>query len=107
MSLCNIKTNASLIVNHLGKMISHRILPVYPPNGSSSIADQIRERRGARGLTPLDGTLLRSPSIAGGWNQLLGAVRSKGKLPADIRELMVTTDFISSFFLSVFLFVAI
>jgi hypothetical protein len=72
-------------------MVSRRILPVYPSKGSNGIADQIRERRGTRGLTPLDGTLLRSPPIANGWNQLLGAVRTKGKLPGDIRELMVST----------------
>lgn len=70
-------------------MASRRILPVYPIQGSSPIADKIRVRRGSRGLTPLDGTLLRCPPIANGWNQLLGAVRTEGKLPGDIRELMV------------------
>jgi len=75
----------------LHRMVSQRIAPVYPPRGSNVTADQIRERRGARGLTPLDGTLLRSPSIASGWNQLLGAVRTKGILPGVIRELLVST----------------
>ncbi|KAJ7593295.1 beta-ketoadipate enol-lactone hydrolase [Mycena floridula] len=61
----------------------------YPQQGSSAIADKIRERRGARGLTPLDGTLLHVPPVAEGWNSLLGAVRTKGKLPGDVRELMI------------------
>ena len=52
------------------------------------VADRIRQRRGGR-LTPLDGMLLHSPSIADGWNSLLGAVRGDSTLPADIRELAV------------------
>jgi hypothetical protein len=35
-----------------------------PTAGTDTIADAIRERRGARGLTPLDGTLLNAPAIA-------------------------------------------
>ncbi|KAI3605019.1 carboxymuconolactone decarboxylase [Moniliophthora roreri] len=61
----------------------------YPPQGASPIADRIRERRGARGLTPLDGTLLHVPPVADGWNSLLGAIRTRGKLPGDVRELMI------------------
>jgi hypothetical protein len=72
-------------------MVSKRITPVYPPKGSNITADQIRERRGTSGLTALDGTLLHASPIANGWNQLLGAVRTKGKLPGDIRELLVST----------------
>ncbi|KAJ8453709.1 hypothetical protein ONZ45_g19601 [Pleurotus djamor] len=49
----------------------------------------IRARRGERGLTPLDGTLLHVPPIAAGWNSLLGAIRNKGQLPGDVRELMI------------------
>ncbi|KDQ23273.1 hypothetical protein PLEOSDRAFT_1068280 [Pleurotus ostreatus PC15] len=71
-------------------MRTSRLVPGrYPPAGTSPIADAIRVRRGARGLTPLDGTLLHVPSVAEGWNSLLGAVRSKGKLPGDVRELMI------------------
>ncbi|KAF4585092.1 hypothetical protein EYR40_001928 [Pleurotus pulmonarius] len=71
-------------------MRTSRLVPGrYPPPGTSAIADAIRVRRGARGLSPLDGTLLQVPSIAEGWNSLLGAVRSKGKLPGDVRELMI------------------
>ncbi|KAH8917562.1 alpha/beta-hydrolase, partial [Atractiella rhizophila] len=66
-----------------------RIPYAYPAQGTSAIADAIRARRGARGLTPLDGALLNAPEIAGGWNQLLGAVRTKSKLPGGIREILV------------------
>lgn len=61
----------------------------YPAAGADPIADAIRERRGARGLTPLDGSLLNAPAIANGWNTLLGAVRTKNSIPADVREMMI------------------
>ncbi|KAF8960696.1 Alpha/Beta hydrolase protein [Flammula alnicola] len=60
-----------------------------PPPGTDSYADAIRERRGARGITPLDANLLHVPPIAGGYNSLMGAIRTKGKLPGDIREAMI------------------
>ncbi|KAJ7096423.1 Alpha/Beta hydrolase protein [Mycena epipterygia] len=67
-----------------------RLIPGrFPPPGTSPIADRIRERRGARGLTPLDGALLHVPPVAEGWNSLLGAIRTKGALPGDVRELMI------------------
>lgn len=43
---------------------SRRIPYVAPAEGTSPIADAIRHRRGARGLTPLDQTLLNAPEIA-------------------------------------------
>ncbi|KAF9463429.1 Alpha/Beta hydrolase protein [Collybia nuda] len=61
----------------------------YPRVGTSPIADAIRARRGARGLTPLDGALLHVPPVAGGWNSLLGAIRTQGNLPGNVRELMI------------------
>ncbi|KAJ3754084.1 beta-ketoadipate enol-lactone hydrolase [Lentinula raphanica] len=71
-------------------MPTSRLVPGrYPAAGTSTIADKIRERRGARGLTPLDGTLLHVPPVAEGWNSLLGAVRTKGRLNSDVRELMI------------------
>ncbi|KAK0232728.1 beta-ketoadipate enol-lactone hydrolase [Armillaria fumosa] len=71
-------------------MPSSRLVPGrYPPAGTSPIADAIRERRGARGLTALDGTLLHVPPVAQGWNSLLGAIRTKGRLSGDVRELMI------------------
>ncbi|KAJ7084288.1 beta-ketoadipate enol-lactone hydrolase [Mycena belliarum] len=67
-----------------------RLIPGrFPAPGASPIADRIRERRGARGLTPLDGALLHVPLVAEGWNSLLGAIRTKGALPGDVRELMI------------------
>ncbi|KAJ7132850.1 beta-ketoadipate enol-lactone hydrolase [Mycena crocata] len=67
-----------------------RLIPGrFPSPGASPIADRIRERRGARGLTPLDGALLHVPPVAEGWNSLLGAIRTKGSLPGDLRELMI------------------
>lgn len=62
----------------------------YPPAGSNPIADAIRQRRGERGLTPLDGMLLNAAPIAEGWNKLLGGVRTGTSLPDDIREIMVS-----------------
>lgn len=67
-----------------------RLIPGrFPAPGVSPIADRIRERHGARGLTPLDGALLHVPPVAEGWNSLLGAIRTKGSLPGDVRELMI------------------
>lgn len=75
------------------KSMSRRVPGSYPAPGVSEIADRIRARRGARGLTPLDGTLLHVPPIADGWNKLLGAVRTAGKLGGNVRELMVRLPF--------------
>ncbi|PWN53319.1 alpha/beta-hydrolase [Violaceomyces palustris] len=61
----------------------------YPAPGVDPIADAIRERRGARGLTPLDGSLLNAPPIAQGWNSILGATRTKNTIPDDVREMMI------------------
>ncbi|POW11785.1 hypothetical protein PSTT_05000 [Puccinia striiformis] len=60
-----------------------------PEPGTNEIADQIRERRHPRGLISLDTVLLHNPLIAGGWNSLLGAVRSHNSLPDDFRELLI------------------
>ncbi|KAG5637250.1 hypothetical protein H0H81_005248 [Sphagnurus paluster] len=70
--------------------MTSRIIPGrYPPPGTSPIADAIRVRRGPRGITPLDAALLHVPPVAGGWNSLLGAVRTGGNLPGDVRELII------------------
>lgn len=66
-----------------------RVPYVFPPAGSDAVADAIRQRRGARGLTSLDGMLLNAPPIAQGWNTLLGAVRTGSLLEGDLREIMV------------------
>ena len=54
-----------------------------------AVVDRILVRRGERGLIPLDLALLHSPPIADGWNSLLGAVRTKTTLSADIREIAI------------------
>lgn len=54
----------------------------------SPVTEAIRQRRGGR-LDPLDRTLLHSLPIAGGWNQLLGAIRTQTSVPANIRELAI------------------
>lgn len=59
----------------------------YVESGSE-VADRIRARRGGR-LTPLDRMLLHSPPFADGWNSLLGAIRGRGTLSGDLRELAV------------------
>ncbi|WP_046726904.1 carboxymuconolactone decarboxylase family protein [Streptomyces humi] len=56
--------------------------------GSGEIADRVRARRGGS-LRPLDRMLLHSPSVADGWNSLLGAVRGRMSLPAHLRELVI------------------
>ncbi|WP_030612371.1 carboxymuconolactone decarboxylase family protein [Streptomyces fulvoviolaceus] len=57
-------------------------------DGAGEIAQRIRERRGGT-LRPLDRMLLHSPQLADGWNSLLGALRGRLELPADIRELVI------------------
>ncbi|MFJ9380718.1 carboxymuconolactone decarboxylase family protein [Streptomyces sp. NPDC101455] len=57
-------------------------------DATGPVADRIRERRGGT-LRPLDRMLLHSPSVAHGWNSLLGAIRRRTDLPADIRELVI------------------
>ena len=57
-------------------------------DGIGEVAHRIRARRGGT-LRPLDRVLLHSPQLADGWNSLLGAVRSRMELPADIRELVI------------------
>jgi 4-carboxymuconolactone decarboxylase len=56
--------------------------------GTGEIAERIRLRRGGA-LHPLDEMLLHSPELADGWNHLLGAIRTRGILPAAVRELAI------------------
>jgi alkylhydroperoxidase family enzyme len=51
-------------------------------------ADLLRVRRGGT-LSALDRLLLHSPPVAEGWNALVGALRSRTTLPADLREAVV------------------
>ncbi|WP_324275535.1 carboxymuconolactone decarboxylase family protein [Blastococcus brunescens] len=61
-------------------------LPDVDPTGE--VAERVRARRGGS-LTPLDRMLLHSEPLADGWNTLLGAVRSRFELAADLRELAI------------------
>ncbi|KAF4548079.1 Hypothetical protein D9617_32g091990 [Elsinoe fawcettii] len=64
-----------------------------PPTGLSAeeeaIVERVKARRGAKGLIPLDLTLLHSPAVASGWNGLLAAVRTQTSLTDDILELAI------------------
>ncbi|PGH10187.1 hypothetical protein AJ80_07546 [Polytolypa hystricis UAMH7299] len=63
-----------------------------PPTANddeAAILQRVTARRGARGLTPLDRTLLHSFPVADGWNSFLGAIRTRSSLPADTRELAI------------------
>lgn len=61
-------------------------LPDVDPTGE--VAERVRARRGGS-LTPLDRMLLHSEPLADGWNSLLGAVRSRFELAAELRELAI------------------
>ena len=62
----------------------------YPAPSTDAVADRIRQRRGVRGLTPLDGMLLNAPNVADGWNIFVGGLRTRTSLRDDVRELMVS-----------------
>ena len=64
-------------------------VPGVPADTPGPIADEIRARRGSRGLSPLDTMLLNAPPIAAGWSNLLGAIRTGSTLEDDLREIMV------------------
>ena len=67
-------------------------LPYKPHEdaGPEDIVAPIRERRGGT-LLHLDRQLLYSPPLALGWNQLMGAVRTRLALPAMLREIAICT----------------
>ncbi|PWN88945.1 alpha/beta-hydrolase [Acaromyces ingoldii] len=64
-------------------------VPYVPKDTPGPIADAIRARRGTRGLTPLDRSLLNAPPVAEGWSKLLGAIRTGSTLQDDLREIMI------------------
>ena len=68
-------------------------VPNVPEDTPGPIADEIRARRGSRGLSPLDTMLLNAPPIAEGWSKLLGAIRTKSTLEDDLREIIVSARF--------------
>lgn len=63
--------------------------PTHLTDAEQPILSRVLERRGPRGLIPLDLALLHAPRIADGWNSLLGAVRTQSSLPPSIRELAI------------------
>ena len=64
-----------------------------PPHFTSledqAILSAVQSRRGEHGLIALDLALLHAPQIAGGWNSLLDAIRSKSSLRATLREIAI------------------
>ncbi|KAK4939856.1 hypothetical protein LTR10_019923 [Elasticomyces elasticus] len=56
---------------------------------AAAVVERVRQRRHPRPLQPLDLTLLHSPAFADGWNNFIGAVRTKLTLPDDIREIAI------------------
>ena len=63
--------------------------PANPTPEDQAIYDRIAARRAPRPITKLDLALLHNPSIANGWNELLGAIRTKTSLSAADMELAI------------------
>ena len=63
--------------------------PADPTPEHQAIYDRIRERRKPRPLIPLDLAILHNPSIADGFNTLLGAIRTKSSFPLPLAELAI------------------
>jgi len=59
------------------------------PGPQAEAAAAIRARRAGGQLLNLDRMLLHSPAFAAGWSALLGAIRGRLSLPADLRELAI------------------
>jgi alkylhydroperoxidase family enzyme len=59
-----------------------------PSSSTGEVTERVRARRNGT-LTPLDLMLLHSEPLADGWNTLMGAVRSRFELAADLRELAI------------------
>jgi 4-carboxymuconolactone decarboxylase len=59
-----------------------------PAVSTGEVAERVRARRGGA-LTPLDAMLLHSEPLADGWNTLMGAVRNRFELAAELRELAI------------------
>ncbi|GAB7341729.1 hypothetical protein MBLNU457_g0066t1 [Dothideomycetes sp. NU457] len=63
--------------------------PTDPTPENQAIYSRIAARRAPRPITKLDLALLHNPSIASGWNELLGAIRTKTSLSAADMELAI------------------
>jgi alkylhydroperoxidase family enzyme len=67
-------------------------LPNPPPTANATDADILERtlaRRGARGLQPLDLTLLHSPVVTDGFISFFNAIRTQTSLTAAIREIAI------------------
>jgi alkylhydroperoxidase family enzyme len=63
--------------------------PADPTPENKAIYERIAARRNPRPLIPLDLALLHNPSIADGYNSLVGAIRTKSSLSEAIMELSI------------------
>ncbi|KAL1588258.1 hypothetical protein WHR41_02776 [Cladosporium halotolerans] len=63
--------------------------PADPTPEHEAIYERIAARRNPRPLIPLDLALLHNPSIADGYNSLVGAIRTKSSLSQAIMELSI------------------
>jgi alkylhydroperoxidase family enzyme len=63
--------------------------PADPTPENTAIYERIAARRNPRPLIPLDLALLHNPSIADGYNSLVGAIRTKSSLSEAIMELSI------------------
>lgn len=59
------------------------------PGAQAEAAATLRQRRAGGQLLNLDRMLLHSPPLAAGWSALLGAIRGRLSLAADLRELVI------------------
>jgi hypothetical protein len=82
----SLQINCLAAVMSLAAKPSQRLSGCYPAAGTSQIGDQIRERRGARGITALDAALLYNPEIAVR-RRLLGDPQSNGTKPVKVARL--------------------
>ncbi|KAJ9637778.1 hypothetical protein H2201_004213 [Coniosporium apollinis] len=63
--------------------------PQFENEEDKAVVERVKERRGERGLQPLDLTLLHSPPVADGWNSFLRAIRTQTSLPTSVREVAI------------------
>lgn len=64
-----------------------------PPPASgpeeTAIVDAVLQRRGTRGLQPLDLAMMHSLPLAEGWNTFYGNIRTRTSIAADVREVAI------------------
>ena len=75
-----------------GKPLGRKVRVPYASEDGPELADLIRAisaRRPGGRLLNLDRMLLNSPPLAGGWNTMIGAIRSQLEVPPKLRELAI------------------